>query len=214
MVDPELTGRARRLAAGAAFYDMMSESVYVAANFRRTLLQAFEDGARERHGRHVILEDPVSGTLTQSRFRIGVALLARKIAARSAPGETVGLMLPNANAAAVAFMAIQASGRVAGMLNFTAGAFNLIAACRTARIRIVLCSRSFVEKGQARRPRAANGKRSALRLAGGRARPGRDDSTSCAPSSIAVARFIRASPTTPRRCCSLRVRRACRRASC
>jgi acyl-[acyl-carrier-protein]-phospholipid O-acyltransferase/long-chain-fatty-acid--[acyl-carrier-protein] ligase len=147
-VDPELTGRARRLAAGAAFYDMMSESVYVAANYRRTLLQAFEDGARERHGRHVILEDPISGTLTQSRFRIGVALLARKIAERSAPGETVGLMLPNANAAAVAFMAIQASGRVAGMLNFTAGAFNLIAACRTARIRIVLCSRSFVEKGK------------------------------------------------------------------
>jgi len=96
----------------------------------------------------VILEDPVSGTLTQSRFRIGVALLARKIAERSAPGETVGLMLPNANAAAVTFMAIQASGRVAGMLNFTAGAFNLIAACRTARIRIVLCSRSFVEKGK------------------------------------------------------------------
>jgi acyl-[acyl-carrier-protein]-phospholipid O-acyltransferase / long-chain-fatty-acid--[acyl-carrier-protein] ligase len=147
-VDPELTGRARRLAAGAAFYDLMSESVYVAANFRRTLPQAFEDGASERQGRHVILEDPVSGTLTQNRFRIGVALLARKIAQRSAPGETVGLMLPNANAAAVAFMAIQASGRVAGMLNFTAGAFNLIAACRTARIRTVLCSRSFVEKAK------------------------------------------------------------------
>jgi acyl-[acyl-carrier-protein]-phospholipid O-acyltransferase/long-chain-fatty-acid--[acyl-carrier-protein] ligase len=147
-VDPELTGRARRLAAGAAFYDMMSESVYVAANFRRTLLQAFEEGARERHGRHLILEDPVSGTLTQNRFRIGVALLARKIAERSAPGETVGLMLPNANAAAVAFMAIQASGRIAGMLNFTAGAFNLIAACRTARIRTVLCSRSFIEKAK------------------------------------------------------------------
>jgi acyl-[acyl-carrier-protein]-phospholipid O-acyltransferase/long-chain-fatty-acid--[acyl-carrier-protein] ligase len=74
--------------------------------------------------------------------------LARKIAKRSAPGETVGLMLPNANAAAVTFMAIQASGRVAGMLNFTAGAFNLIAACRTARIRTVLCSRSFVEKAK------------------------------------------------------------------
>jgi acyl-[acyl-carrier-protein]-phospholipid O-acyltransferase/long-chain-fatty-acid--[acyl-carrier-protein] ligase len=147
-VDPELTGRARRLAAGAAFYDMMSESVYVAANFHRTLLQAFEDGARERQGRHVILEDPVSGTLTQSRFRIGVALLARNIAERSAPGETIGLMLPNANAAAVTFMAIQAAGRVAGMLNFTAGAFNLIAACRTARIRTVLCSRSFIEKAK------------------------------------------------------------------
>ena len=34
-------------------------------------------------------------------------------------------MLPNANGAAIAFMALQAAGRVAAMLNFTAGAFNL-----------------------------------------------------------------------------------------
>ena len=54
-------------------------------------------------------------------FRIGVGVLARKIAAMSAPGETVGLMLPNANGAVVTFMALQAAGRVAAMLNFTAG---------------------------------------------------------------------------------------------
>jgi len=48
------------------------------------IVQAFEDGARERHGRHVILEDPLSGTLTQSRFRIGVALLARYLVERPA----------------------------------------------------------------------------------------------------------------------------------
>ena len=63
-------------------------------------------------------------------FRIGVAVLARKIAAMSAPGETIGLMLPNANGAAVTFMALQAAGRVAAMLNFTAGPANLVAACR------------------------------------------------------------------------------------
>ena len=57
-------------------------------------------------------------------------------------------MLPNANGAAVAFMAVQAAGRVAAMLNFTAGSFNLIAACKTANVRIVLSSRSFVEKGK------------------------------------------------------------------
>jgi acyl-[acyl-carrier-protein]-phospholipid O-acyltransferase/long-chain-fatty-acid--[acyl-carrier-protein] ligase len=34
------------------------------------------------------------------------------------------------------------------MMNFTAGAFNLIAACRTARIHLVLCSKGFVEKGK------------------------------------------------------------------
>ena len=50
-------------------------------------------------------QDPVSGVLDATRFRIGVALLARKIAAITRPGETVGLLLPNANGSAVAFMA-------------------------------------------------------------------------------------------------------------
>ena len=147
-VDPNLRGRERRRAAGAALYDVMSDLVFATTSYQRTLFEAFEDGARERKSGRVILEDPVAGTLKQRRFRLGVALLARKIVARTTPDETVGLMLPNANGAAAAFMAVQAAGRVVAMLNFTAGAFNLIAACRTARICQVLCSRAFVEKGK------------------------------------------------------------------
>jgi acyl-[acyl-carrier-protein]-phospholipid O-acyltransferase/long-chain-fatty-acid--[acyl-carrier-protein] ligase len=81
-------------------------------------------------------------------FRIVVAVPARKIAAMSAPGETIGVMLPNANGAAVTFMALQAAGRVAAMLNFTSGAHNLVAACEETRIRLVLTSRAFVAKGK------------------------------------------------------------------
>jgi acyl-[acyl-carrier-protein]-phospholipid O-acyltransferase/long-chain-fatty-acid--[acyl-carrier-protein] ligase len=147
VVDPDLRGSARRRAAGEALYDVMSELVFATTNTRRTLFEAFEDGARERASGRVILEDPIGGPLKQGRFLLGVALLARKIAARTTVGETVGLMLPNANGAAVAFMAAQAAGRVVAMLNFTSGAFNLITACRTTEIRLVLCSRAFVEKG-------------------------------------------------------------------
>ncbi len=57
-------------------------------------------------------------------------------------------MLPNANGAAVTFMALQAAGRVPAMLNFTSGAHNLIAACEETRIRLVLTSRAFVAQGQ------------------------------------------------------------------
>ena len=148
VVDPDLRGSARRRAAGEALYDVMSDLVFATTNTRRTLFEAFEDGARERASGRVILEDPIGGPLKQGRFRLGVALLARKIAAPTTVGETVGLMLPNANGAAVAFMAAQAAGRVVAMLNFTSGAFNLITACRTTEIRLVLCSRAFVEKGK------------------------------------------------------------------
>ena len=149
-VDPALRARPRRHAAGVALYDIMSDLLFATSDYNLTLFEAFERGiaARGFSSRRTVVQDPNTGEVPISRFRIGVALLAKKIAAISEPGENIGLMLPNANGAAVAFMALQAAGRVAAMLNFTAGPFNLIAACKTINVRIVLCSRTFVEKGK------------------------------------------------------------------
>ena len=58
--------------------------------------------------------------------------LGRKFAALTEPGERVGVLLPNVNAAAVVFFALQAFGRVPAMLNFSAGPANLEAAVVTA----------------------------------------------------------------------------------
>jgi acyl-[acyl-carrier-protein]-phospholipid O-acyltransferase / long-chain-fatty-acid--[acyl-carrier-protein] ligase len=141
-----LCGRPRRRAAGAALYDTMSDLIFRTSNIRRTLVEAFEGSAKTRGLSRVAVEDPLSGALSLRMFRVGVGVLARKIAEISAPGEIVGLMLPNANGAAVTFMALHAAGRVPAMLNFTAGARNLVAACETASIGLVLTSRAFVHK--------------------------------------------------------------------
>jgi acyl-[acyl-carrier-protein]-phospholipid O-acyltransferase/long-chain-fatty-acid--[acyl-carrier-protein] ligase len=146
-VPPGLHGRARRHAAGAALYDVMSDLIFVTSNIRRTLHAAFEASSKLRGLSQIAVQDPLSGALTLRMFRIGVGVLARKLALISTPGETVGVMLPNANGAAVTFMALQAAGRVPAMLNFTAGAHNLVAACETAKISTVLTSRAFVDKG-------------------------------------------------------------------
>jgi acyl-[acyl-carrier-protein]-phospholipid O-acyltransferase/long-chain-fatty-acid--[acyl-carrier-protein] ligase len=62
------------------------------------------------------------------------------------PGEAIGVMLPNANGAAVTFFGVQQAGRVAAMLNFTAGAANMRAACTGSCITHILTSRVFIEK--------------------------------------------------------------------
>ena len=139
-------GRARRRAAGVALIDLMADVVFETTDIGRTLHAAFEAQARRNGLERIVVEDPLAGPLSMRMFRIGVAVLARKIVAFSAPGETVGLMLPNANGAVVTFMALQAAGRVVGMLNFTAGPLNLIGACQAAEIRTVLTSRAFVQK--------------------------------------------------------------------
>ncbi len=141
-----LDGRTRRRAAGVALVDLMADVVFETTDIRRTLHAAFEAQIRKTGLAHVVVEDPLSGPMKARMFRIGVALLARKIVEMSAPGEAVGLMLPNANGAAVTFMALQAAGRVAAMLNFSSGPINLVGACQAAEIRVVLTSRAFVEK--------------------------------------------------------------------
>ncbi len=55
-------------------------------------------------------------------------------------------MLPNSAGVAVTFFALQTIGRVPAMLNFTAGATNLLAACKAAKVEVILTSRVFIEK--------------------------------------------------------------------
>ena len=47
-IDPELRGRARRHAAGAALYDIMSDLMFETTNYSLTLHEAFERGFKAR----------------------------------------------------------------------------------------------------------------------------------------------------------------------
>lgn len=147
-LSPALVGRKRRIAAGAALYDVMSDLVFRTSDIDRTLIEALAKSVKAAGGSRALLEDPIAGVLSGRKTLIGAAVLGRKIMAISAPGECIGLMLPNATGAAVAFFAVQAGGRVAAMLNYTAGAANVASACRAAQVRTILTSRAFVEKGK------------------------------------------------------------------
>jgi acyl-[acyl-carrier-protein]-phospholipid O-acyltransferase/long-chain-fatty-acid--[acyl-carrier-protein] ligase len=147
-VDPELKGRKRRLAAGAALYGIMSDLVFRTTSTDRTVMQAVIQAAAT-HGRHrVAVEDPVTGALTYKRLLIGAAILGSKLMPMAAEGRAVGVMLPNANGAVVTILGLMTTGRVPAMINFTAGAANILAACRAAQIDTILSSRVFVEKAK------------------------------------------------------------------
>ena len=63
-VDPELKGRKRRQAAGAALYGIMSDLVFRTTSTDRTMVEAIIQAA-EIHGRsRVAVEDPVTGALS------------------------------------------------------------------------------------------------------------------------------------------------------
>src|SRR5271166_750234 len=143
-VPAELRGRARRHQAGAALYDVMSEMMARRPN-PPSLFAALLEARAAHGGGHRIIEDPATAPLTYDRTVAASFVLGRRLARGTARGDTIGLMLPNSAGAALAFLALQATGRAPAMLNHTAGADGVLSACRTAGLRRVITSRRFVE---------------------------------------------------------------------
>src|SRR5436309_10683850 len=147
-VPPELKGRQRRQAAGAALYEIMSDLVFRTTSTDRTVFEAAVEAAEVHGWKRVALEDPVTGSLSYKRMLLGAAVLGRKLMPLAPEGKALGVMLPNANGAVVSIIAIMSAGRVPAMINFTAGLHNIRSACKAAQVTTIVTSRAFVDKGK------------------------------------------------------------------
>jgi acyl-[acyl-carrier-protein]-phospholipid O-acyltransferase / long-chain-fatty-acid--[acyl-carrier-protein] ligase len=147
-IDDQLKGRKRRQAAGAALYDIMSDLMYRSTPTDRTVVDDVIEAAKVHGFGWPAIEDPVSGQLTYRRLLQAVAILGAKLMPLALEGRPLGVMLPTSNGAVVTVLAAMSAGRVPAMINFSAGAANILGACRAAEIDTVLTSRTFVEKGR------------------------------------------------------------------
>ncbi len=149
-IEGEMSARERRAVAGRRLYDVMSEMIFATSNIDRSLFEALLD-ARDIHGRaKPVVEDVKREPLSYDRLIVGATALGRTLAASTRKGEAVGLLLPNINGAIAGFFALQATGRVPAMLNYTAGLTNLDAACTAADVRTIVTARAFVEQAKLR----------------------------------------------------------------
>ena len=127
-------------------HDALALARFASNDLARGLFLAFRDAADCYGKAGPVLEDALGGKLTYKRLMIGARVLGARFEQISKPGEALGILLPNANAVIVTFLALQSAGRVAAMLNYTAGSAALVSALSTAKIRTVLASRAFVDK--------------------------------------------------------------------
>ena len=133
-LDPALRGKARRRAAGAALYDIMSNMIYETTSTDRTIVEALIEAAGEHGMKTVATEDLVTGSLTYKRLLLGTRILGKKLMPLAELGKPLGVMLPNANGAVVTLFGVMSAGRVPAMINFTAGATNILAGCRASGV--------------------------------------------------------------------------------
>lgn len=120
---------------------------YDAREGERPVFDALID-ARDRFGDKEILEDQDRKPLTYTGLIRAAFVLGRKLAAMTAPGERVGILLPSSMGVVVTFFGLHAFGRVPVMLNFTSGPRNLKAALEAAGATRVLTARRFIEQAK------------------------------------------------------------------
>jgi acyl-[acyl-carrier-protein]-phospholipid O-acyltransferase/long-chain-fatty-acid--[acyl-carrier-protein] ligase len=147
-VAEDLKGRHRRQAAGAALYEIMSDLVFRTTPTDRTVFDAVVEAADVHGLKRIAVEDPITGSLSYKKMLIGASVLGKKLMPLASEGKALGVMLPNANGAVVTILGVMSGGRVPAMINFTAGATNILAACKAAEVGTIVTSRAFVEKGR------------------------------------------------------------------
>lgn len=147
-VDENLSGSARRAAAGRKLYDVMEDMMFLTTDRKQTLYEALLKAQYVNGGNEVIVEDAEFKPMKFKKLLQGSLVLGRKMAQISKKAENMGVLLPNSVGAVVTFFGLQAFGRVPAMLNFSAGAQALTSACQTAQIKTVVTSRRFIELGR------------------------------------------------------------------
>ncbi|MBZ9840769.1 AMP-binding protein [Mesorhizobium sp. CA5] len=147
MTIAELVARNPDMASNTnALFDRFAEARLYGTNLDRGLFLAMRDAADRIGPSRPIIEDVISGSLSYRKLFIGARVLGRHFEAVTAPGEAVGVLLPNANGVVLTFVGLVSAARVAAMINYTAGPASVTAAVRTAVIRTVVSSRAFIEK--------------------------------------------------------------------
>ncbi|MEY2700896.1 MAG: hypothetical protein RIQ52_1651, partial [Pseudomonadota bacterium] len=147
--EPGISGHERRHRAGLMLADQMREAALAAVPLAPTLFDAIITAARRHGPGRTIIEDTQPVTLSYRQFITRVQALQQALPhPANAEPQPMGVLLPTAPATAVTLLALQRSGHIPAMLNFSAGEGPLLAACRTCQISTVITARSFLEKAR------------------------------------------------------------------
>lgn len=147
-IEGKMSARDRRAIAGRRLYDEMSDMIFATSTTDTTLFEALLEARHIHGGKALVLEDVKREPMSYSRLIVGSLALGRPLARAARQGEAVGVLLPNVSGVVATIFALQATGRVPAMLNYTVGLANLKAACAAAEISTVVTARAFVTQAK------------------------------------------------------------------
>lgn len=143
-----LKGKERRKYSGHLLTDIMIDMMFVTSHYRRTIFSALLEARRIHGGSHLVIEDLERKPLSYDDVITRTIALGNAFTGISEREEAVGVLLPNSTNTLSVILGLQLHGRIPAMLNFSTGSAAMLSACNTARVKTVLTSRRFIEKGK------------------------------------------------------------------
>ena len=140
-----ITAKERRRIAAIKMQGLMQEMV-VNDRPHCTIYEQFLKTVDVRGRKTEMVED-----IRPAKDSFGTALkaslaLGRLIAKITAPGEVVGVLLPNVGPGIYTLLGLWAFRRIPAMINYTAGLDGMQSALRAAKVKTVITSKSFLDK--------------------------------------------------------------------
>lgn len=145
-VPKDLSGHDRRRQAALKLDEIMREVSFENAFREETIFDAVLRASKIHGSGRLVLEDATGSKLSYKKLFMRCYVLGKFIERDTGGEDRVGIMLPSTVAAVVVMFATLARGRVAAMMNFTAGVKGLSIASETADVKVVYTSRAFIEQ--------------------------------------------------------------------
>lgn len=141
------TAKLRRRRAGESMRRLMQEMIFTSRP-SQTLFSALCDAAEIFSRKRRVLEDVRQVEYSYNDLLKMTLMLGRLAERITAENERVGLLLPNMAATVGLLIGLTARRRVPAMLNYTAGAEAMLAACTAAQVRTLITSRAFIAQAK------------------------------------------------------------------
>lgn len=147
-IPTQIKGRKRRHTAGIQLYDVMTNMMFQSNNMQQTIFQSVLDAKNTHGGNHIIIEDVERKPLSYAQLIVRCFILGDVLRKITQKKEHVGILLPNMVTTLVCFLGLQVFERTPAMLNYSTSEKNLLSACQTAGIQLVVTSRKFISAGK------------------------------------------------------------------
>jgi len=144
-VPKELNSREKRQMISDNLQNLMANLVFESSNYKIPLFKSLLDTAKVHGFEHIAAEDSDFKPITYQKLITSSFILGNEICKTTKANEFVGILLPNMIGNLVTFFGMQAYSRVPAMLNFTAGAQNILNACKASQLKTIYTSRKFIE---------------------------------------------------------------------